>query len=126
MAAQCRFLVCVLPLTEQTQGIIDARLLAAMPQGGFIINIARGGHLVDDDLLVALDSGQLGGAFLDVYNEEPLPPSHSYWRHDKVWMTPHVAGELVPRSCAKSVVANIRRMEAGRPVPDLLDKVQGY
>ena len=126
MAAQCRFLVCVLPLTEQTQGIIDARLLAAMPQGGFIINIARGGHLVDDDLLVALDSGQLGGAFLDVYNEEPLPPSHSYWRHDKVWMTPHVAGELVPRSCAKSVAANIRRMEAGRSVPDLLDKVRGY
>ena len=126
MAAQCRFLVCVLPLTSQTEGIINASLLAAMPAGGFVINIARGGNLVDDDLLAALDSGHLGGAFLDVYNEEPLPPAHPYWHHHKVWMTPHVAGELVPRSCAKSVVSSIRLIEAGQPVPNLLDKVQGY
>ncbi len=126
MAGQCRYLVCVLPLTARTEGIINAELIAAMPEGGYIINIARGGHQVDGDLLAALDSGQLGGIFLDVFNEEPLPADHPYWQHDKVWMTPHVAGELVPRSCAKSVAANIRRIEAGQPVPDLFDKSRGY
>ena len=126
MAGQCRYLICVLPLTTETQGIINAELIAAMPQGGYIINIARGGHQVDEDLLAALDSGQLGGIFLDVFNAEPLPTEHPYWQHDKVWMTPHVAGELVPRACAKSVAANIRRIEAGEPVPDLFDKTRGY
>jgi glyoxylate/hydroxypyruvate reductase A len=68
----------------------------------------------------------LGGIFLDVFNAEPLPAEHPYWQHNKVWMTPHIAGELMPRSCAKSVVANIRRIEAGEPVPHLLDKSEGY
>ncbi|MBT5081899.1 MAG: glyoxylate/hydroxypyruvate reductase A [Rhodospirillaceae bacterium] len=126
MAGQCRYLVCVLPLTPQTQGIINKDLINAMPRGGFIVNIARGGHQVDEDLLAALDSGQLGGIFLDVFNAEPLPAEHPYWQHNKVWMTPHIAGELMPRSCAKSVVANIRRIEAGEPVPHLLDKSEGY
>ncbi len=126
MAAQCRYLVCVLPLTADTAGIINAELIAAMPKGGYIVNIARGGHQVDEDLLAGLDNGQLGGVFLDVFNEEPLPPEHPYWQHDKVWMTPHVAGELMPRSCAKSVAANIRRIEAGQPVPHLFDRERGY
>lgn len=126
MAAQCRYLVCVLPLTAKTQGIINKDLINAMPKGGIIINIARGGHQVDEDILNALDSGHLGGVFLDVFNEEPLPSDHPYWLHDKVWITPHVAGELIPRSCAKSVAANIRRIEAGEPVPDLFDKIRGY
>ena len=81
---------------------------------------------VDDDLLAGLDSGQLGGVFLDVFNQEPLPSEHPFWQHEKVWLTPHVAGELMPRSCAKSVAANIRRIEAGEPVPDLFDKERGY
>ena len=126
MAAQCSYLVCVLPLTTKTQGIINKDLINAMPKGGIIINIARGGHQVDEDILHALDSGQLGGVFLDVFNEEPLPSDHPYWLHDKVWITPHVAGELMPRSCAKSVAANIRRIEANEPVPDLFDKIRGY
>jgi glyoxylate/hydroxypyruvate reductase A len=126
MAGQCRYLVCVLPLTPQTQGIINAELINVMPKGGYIVNIARGGHQVDADLLAALDSGQLGGVFLDVFAEEPLSPDHPFWLHEKVWMTPHVAGELMPRSCAKSVVANIRRFEAGEPVPNLLNKSEGY
>ncbi len=126
MAAQCRYLVCVLPLTPETQGIINTRLIKAMPRGGYIINIARGGHHVDEDILAGLDSGHLGGVFLDVHNEEPLPPAHPFWLHEKVWMTPHVAGELIPRSCAKSVVRNIRRIEAGEEVPDLFDKARGY
>ena len=126
MAAQCRYLVCVLPLTAKTQGIINKDLINAMPKGGIVINIARGGHQVDEDILNALDSGHLGGVFLDVFNEEPLPSDHPYWLHDKVLITPHVAGELIPRSCAKSVAANIRRIEAGKAVPDLFDKIRGY
>ena len=126
MAAQCRYLVCVLPLTGETQGILNRDLIAAMKPGGFIINIARGGHQVDDDLLAALDSGQLGGVFLDVFDPEPLDPDHPYWHHDKVWLTPHVAGELMPRSCAKSIVASIHRIEAGEPLPNLFDKSRGY
>ena len=126
MAAQCSYLICVLPLTTKTRGIINKDLIGAMPKGGVIINIARGGHQVDEDILNALDSGQLGGVFLDVFNEEPLPSDHPYWLHDKVWITPHVAGELLPRSCAKSVAANIRRIEANGPVPDLFDKIRGY
>ena len=126
MAAQCSYLVCVLPLTTKTRGIINKDLISAMPKGGIIINIARGGHQVDEDILYALDSGQLGGVFLDVFNEEPLPSDHPYWLHDNVWITPHVAGELMPRSCAKSVAANIRRIEANEPVPDLFDKIRGY
>ena len=126
MASHCRYLVCVLPLTGETQGIINSRLISAMPKGGYIINIARGGHQVDEDVLAALDSGQLGGVFLDVFNEEPMPPEHPFWLHEKVWVTPHVAGELMPRSCAKSIAASIRRIEAGEPVPNLFDKERGY
>ena len=126
MARQCNYLICVLPLTIETQGIINKDLINAMPKGSYIINIARGGHQVDKDILDALNSGQLGGVFLDVFNDEPLPSGHPYWLHDKVWITPHVAGELMPRSCAKSVVANIHRIESGDLVPDLFDKTRGY
>ena len=126
MARECSYLVCVLPLTIETQGIINKDLINAMPKGGIIVNIARGGHQVDKDILDALKNGQLGGVFLDVFNDEPLPSEHPYWLHDKVWITPHVAGELMPRSCAKSVVANIRRIEVGDVVPDLFDKARGY
>lgn len=126
MASAVKYLVCVLPLTEQTQGIIDAALIRAMPAGGVIVSIGRGGHVVDDDLLAALSDDHLAGAFLDVFNEEPLPPSHPYWRHAKVVMTPHIAGELVPRSCAAEVARNIRRFEAGEPLPTRLDLDKGY
>ncbi|MDP6345155.1 MAG: glyoxylate/hydroxypyruvate reductase A [Alphaproteobacteria bacterium] len=126
MLGRCRYLVCVLPLTDETQGIVNARTLAAMPEGSYLINIARGGHVVDADLLAALDGGHIAGAFLDVFNDEPLPPEHPYWHHPKVWMTPHVAGELVPRSCAKAVAATIRRDQAGEPLLHLLDKERGY
>lgn len=126
MLAQCRYVVCVLPLTEATRGIINAETLAAMPAGGAIVNIGRGGHVVDDDLLAALDRGHISGAFLDVFNTEPLPPEHPYWRHPRVWTTPHIAGELVPRSCARSVVRNIRHHLAGEPLENVLDLDRGY
>lgn len=126
MLGQCRYIVNVLPLTEETRGIINARTLAAMPAGSHVINLGRGGHVVDEDLLAALDSGHIAGAFLDVFNTEPLPAEHPYWQHPKVVVTPHVAGELVPRSCANTVVANIRRHQAGEPLLYVLDRERGY
>jgi glyoxylate/hydroxypyruvate reductase A len=126
MLGKCRYLICVLPLTEATRGIINARTLAALPDGAVVINIGRGGHIVDDDLLAAMDSGHIAGAFLDVFNTEPLPAGHPYWSHPKVWTTPHIAGELVPRSCARSVVRNIRHHLAGEPLENLLDLDVGY
>lgn len=126
LLAQSQYLVCVLPLTGETRGIINAKSLAALPQGAAVINLARGGHVVDDDLLAALESGHISGAFLDVFNEEPLPPAHPYWRHPKVVMTPHVAGEIVPRSAAKAVAETIRRDQAGEPLLNLYKRDVGY
>ena len=119
-------LVCVLPLTEETRGIINARTLCALPPGAFLINVARGGHVVDADLLAALDSGHLAGAALDCFNEEPLPPNHPYWTHPKVLMTPHVAGEGVVRSMTAHIAENIIRSREGRPLLGLVDRDAGY
>jgi len=122
----CRYLVCVLPLTPDTRGIVDAGLLAKLPQDAVVVNLGRGGHVVDEDLLAALDSGRLRGAFLDVFNTEPLPAEHPYRRHPKVAMTPHVAGELVPRSCAGTVARNVRANQAGEPMAGVVDLTRGY
>ena len=81
---QCQQIVVVLPLTSETCGIVNKETLAALPEGAFITNIGRGGHVIDEDLLAALDSGHIAGAFLDVFNQEPLPVDHSYWNHPKV------------------------------------------
>lgn len=122
----CSYVVCVLPLTPQTKGILNAERFAAMAPGSYLINIARGGHVIDDDLLAALDGGHLAGAFLDVFAQEPLPAAHPYWHHDKVYMTPHVAGDLVPRSCAHSVARSVRQHLAGEALDNLLDRERGY
>ncbi len=126
MLPQCRYLVCVLPLTDETRGIIGARTIAALPEDAVVVNLGRGGHVVDEDLLAALDSGHLRGAFLDVFNEEPLPPGHAYWRHPKVVMTPHVAGELVPQSCAKAIARNLNAHMSGAAMEGVLDLERGY
>jgi glyoxylate/hydroxypyruvate reductase len=126
MLPACRHLLCVLPLTAETRGIVNAELLSRLPAGAFVINLGRGGHAVDADLLAALDSGHIAGAFLDVFNDEPPPPGHRYWHHPKVVMTPHIAGEIVPRSAAATVVANIRRHQRGEPLRGVLDLDLGY
>ena len=126
MLSQCQQTVCVLPLTKETSGILNNETLNAMPRGAYVTNIGRGGHVVDQDLLDALDSGQIAGAFLDVFNEEPLPTDHRYWSHPDVVMTPHIAGEIVPRSCAKSIAANIERFREGDAVIGIADLDRGY
>ncbi|MDP6704744.1 MAG: glyoxylate/hydroxypyruvate reductase A [Alphaproteobacteria bacterium] len=126
MLPHCRYLVCVLPLTDETRGIIDAALLAQLPNGAIVVNLGRGGHVVDDDLLAALATGHISGAFLDVFNEEPLPEGHPYWHHPQVAMTPHVAGEIVPRSAARTVAENLRRHQRGEEMTGVMDLTRGY
>ncbi len=119
-------LVCLLPLTESTRGIIDAGLIADMPKGSILINCGRGPHVVDQDLLAALDDGHLSAAVLDVFHTEPLPRDHPYWEHPKVMVTPHIAALTLPQSGALYVAENIRRMERGEAPHNLIDLDKGY
>ena len=119
-------LICLLPLTPQTQGIINADLVGQLPQGAYLINVARGGHVVDADLLVALDNGHLAGATLDVVNQEPLPAEHPYWAHPKIHLTPHIAGLTTAASAAPQIVDNIRRVVAGETIRNQVDPRRQY
>jgi len=123
---QTNILVNVLPLTRETRGIMDKTLFAALPKGAFVINMGRGGHVVDDDLLAALDSGHLSGAALDVFNVEPLPPEHPYWAHPRVHITPHMAGYTNPRTASPGVIDNIKALRAGQPLKNTVDAKTGY
>lgn len=124
--ASTEILICLLPLTPATKGILNADLFEKMPKGASIINAARGGHLVDEDLLGALDSGQISAATLDVFHQEPLPADHPFWRHPGVLVTPHVASLIDPVTGGKAIAANVRKFLAGESVPDLVDLEQGY
>ena len=124
--ARTEILVCLLPMTEATRGILSRPLFDRLPRGAALVNCARGGHLVDADLLAALESGQISSAALDVFNEEPLPADHPYWGHPRVVVTPHVAAFSVPDTAVESVAANIRRMEAGEAPLYVVDFARGY
>jgi glyoxylate/hydroxypyruvate reductase A len=124
--AQSDFLVCLLPLTPQTRHILNAQLFARLPKGAYVINVARGGHLVEPDLIAALDSGHLSGATLDVFETEPLPEASAIWRHPKIIATPHVAAITSPAVAAKSVVDGIAAMERGEPLKNIVDLERGY
>lgn len=124
--ARTEILVCLLPLTATTRGILDARAFAALPRGATIINLARGGHIDDDDLLAALDAGQVGRAVLDVFNIEPLPTEHPYWRHPRVVVLPHMAAETDPQTAVAQVAENLRRLKAGEPLLNVVDRAAGY
>ncbi|MGQ9366859.1 2-hydroxyacid dehydrogenase [Azospirillum sp. ST 5-10] len=126
LLARSDVLVCLLPLTPETRGILDRRAFAALPPGAVVVNAARGGHLVEEDLLAALDSGHLAGASLDVFQDEPLAPGHPFWSHPKVRVTPHVAGVTHPGPCADHVADAIRRHRAGEPLTHLVERGRGY
>ena len=124
--ARTDILVCLLPMTGATRGILDRSLFARLPEGASLVNCARGGHLVDEDLLEALAEDQISSAALDVFNEEPLPPDHSYWVHPRVVVTPHIAAFSVAATAIESVAANIRRIEAGKTPLYVVDFGRGY
>ena len=119
-------LVCLLPLTRETETILDAALFAALPRGAAIVNCGRGAHLVEDDLLAALDSGQLSAAVLDVARSEPLPHGHAFWSHPRILLTPHAAAATNPRTAAPLVAASLRRFAAGKRPANLVDRARGY
>lgn len=122
----CEILVCLLPLTGSTRGILDAGLFAKLAPGAVVVNLARGAHLHVDDLLAALDSGRLSGASLDVFDVEPLPAESPLWDHPRVLVTPHVASYIDSETGSRIVAANIRQFEAEGTVADLADARRGY
>lgn len=119
-------LVSVLPLTAETRGIVNARTLAQLPNGAYFINVARGGLVVEEELLAALDSGCLEGALLDVTGVEPLPATSPLWSHPKVVLTPHIAGLTNPETAVHPIADNIRRVAEGRPVLNMVERARGY
>jgi glyoxylate/hydroxypyruvate reductase A len=126
LLAASDIVVNLLPLTPATRGLFDARRLAAMRRGASLVNLARGAHVVDADLLAALDAGRLRHAVLDVFHAEPLPPDHVFWSHPHVTVLPHVAAQTDARSAAAMAVANVKRLRAGEPVAHLVDRSRGY
>lgn len=124
--AATKVLVNLLPLTPDTQGIMCLDTLSQLQCGGYVINVARGAHLVDDDLLALIESGQLAGATLDVFRTEPLPPEHPFWQHPKITMTPHTAARTMRDESIAQIAGKIEAMERGEPIAGVVDPVRGY
>jgi glyoxylate/hydroxypyruvate reductase len=126
MLADTEVLVNLLPLTAETRGILNRDLFARLRPGGYLIQVGRGEHLVEADLLAALDSGELAGAALDVFAVEPLPSEHPFWRHPKVMITPHDASDVRAEAIAATLVATAAALKAGRRPPHAVDRARGY
>jgi glyoxylate/hydroxypyruvate reductase A len=119
-------LVCLLPLTKETTGILNRKLFRELPKQSYVINVARGGHLVDEDLLEYVNNGHLAGAGLDVFHEEPLPVEHPFWNHPKIQITPHVASVSDINSVIPQLLENYRRLEEGLPLMNEVSREKEY
>ena len=130
--AASRVLVCLLPVTPETRGILRRDTLMKLHRGqpgGYVINVARGAHLVEADLIPLLDAGQLAGATLDVFEQEPLPADHAFWRHPKITVTPHASARTLREESIAQIAAKIRKVEAGMAfdeLPGVVDSQRGY
>lgn len=124
--AKTDILINLLPLTTHTLGILNQRLFSNFRPGTCLINVGRGGHLVEEDLLEAIDLGKVGAAFLDVFSQEPLDPTHPFWSRQQIHVTPHVASLSDPRHSAAAVIENVRRAMAGQSLLNAVDRAVGY
>lgn len=123
---QCDIVLCVLPLTEQTRGILNRQLFHHLPKGAALVNMGRGGHLIEEDLLEALASGQLSAAVLDVLQQEPAAPDHPFWQHPQILLTPHIAAMTQPESAFGVLLDNIRRHQRGESMLGQIDPQRRY
>lgn len=127
--AATRILVCLLPLTPDTEGIMRRDTLARLQPGAYVINVARGGHLVDEDLIALIDSGHVAGAMLDVFRTEPLPASHPFWAHPKITVTPHTSARTLREESIAQIAGKLRALQQGAPIASLagvVDTKKGY
>lgn len=121
-----KILINLLPLTPETENILNYQTLSQLQPGGYVINAARGQHLVDDDLLMLIDSGHLSGASLDVFCTEPLPKDHIFWKHPQINITPHISARMNRKENIKSIVEKIQALIQEKPISGLIDQVRGY
>jgi len=124
--AETTVLVCMLPLTEETRGILDLDLFKKLSRPAYLINVARGEHLVEEDLIYALDKDWLGGALLDVFSEEPLPDDHPFWNRHNIMITPHVSSLTPPEEVAGQIIDNYKRALSGMELHNKVDRSKGY
>lgn len=124
--AGTRVLVNLLPLTPETRDLLDRRTLGRLLPGGYLVNVARGAHLVESDLLALLDEGHLAGAALDVFRTEPLPAEHPFWRHPKITVTPHTSARTLREESVAQIARKILAFERGEPIAGVVDRHRGY
>ena len=124
--AASKVLVCILPLTEETRGILSRATLEKLPRGAYLVNVARGAHLVEEDLLALVQSGHIAGATLDVFREEPLPPAHPFWREPRITITPHAAAVTLRGDSVRQIAGKIAQLQRGEAIAGVVDPQKGY
>lgn len=123
---QVNTLICLLPLTEETRDILNRQFFAQLPKASYLINVGRGAHLVEEDLLWAFEQGYLAGAYLDVLRKEPLPADHPFWTHPDIVLTPHIASVTNQENAARQIAENYQRIQKGLLMKNQIDRQKGY